>query len=248
VQPNPSLKVSPNGVTHWACGAGASPQFCAAGPARHTVGPTLARTLGRRTFAALVIHLQKMRNRPTLILNAATLAAVALLASGCANSPTSLGRVVPRTNIVATYSASPNYETVDKYSFTQAEVLYPASQGHHRISVGDYLLAEVFELLGTRPVKSLRLLEFTARCNPSGLFMPRVIRDVGYKIELLAQNKTLIVGSLKGLDIGNQVVKQDQFFLVPVSVGDQFFQNQIAPVLGAAVADMRAKLSAQEAR
>jgi hypothetical protein len=70
------------------------------------------------------------------------------------------------------------------------------------------------------------------------MFMPRVICDVGYKIELLAQNKTLIVASLKGLDIGNQVVKQDQFFLVPVSAGDQFFQNQIAPVLGAVVADM----------
>jgi hypothetical protein len=46
VRPNPSLKVSPNGVAHWACGAGASPQFCAAVPARHTAGPTLARTLG----------------------------------------------------------------------------------------------------------------------------------------------------------------------------------------------------------
>jgi hypothetical protein len=150
MRPNPSLKVSPNGVAHWACGAGASPQFCAAVPAHHTAGATLARTLGRRTFAPLVIHLQKMRNRLTLVLNATSLAAVALFTSGCANSPTSLGRVVPRANIVATYSASPNYETVDKYSFTQAEVLYPASQGHHRVSVGDYLLAEVFELLGTR--------------------------------------------------------------------------------------------------
>jgi hypothetical protein len=45
VRPNHSLKVSPNGVAHWACGAGASPQFCAAVPARHTAGPTLARTL-----------------------------------------------------------------------------------------------------------------------------------------------------------------------------------------------------------
>jgi predicted acetyltransferase len=44
--PNPSLKLSPNGVAHWACGVGASPQFCAAVPARHTAGATLARTLG----------------------------------------------------------------------------------------------------------------------------------------------------------------------------------------------------------
>jgi hypothetical protein len=36
-------------VAHWACGAGASPQFCAAVPARHTVGATLARTLGVAT-------------------------------------------------------------------------------------------------------------------------------------------------------------------------------------------------------
>jgi hypothetical protein len=44
--PNPSLKLSPNGVAHWACGAGALPQFCAAVPARHAAGATLARTLG----------------------------------------------------------------------------------------------------------------------------------------------------------------------------------------------------------
>jgi hypothetical protein len=46
LRPNPSLKLSPNGVAHWASGAGASRPFCAAGPARHTAGPTLARTLG----------------------------------------------------------------------------------------------------------------------------------------------------------------------------------------------------------
>jgi hypothetical protein len=39
-------------VAHWACGAGASPQFCAAGPARHTAGATLARTLGSTSVAS----------------------------------------------------------------------------------------------------------------------------------------------------------------------------------------------------
>jgi hypothetical protein len=55
VRPNHSLKVSPNGVAHWACSAGASPQFCAACPARHTVGPTLARTLGRMNHRHLAL-------------------------------------------------------------------------------------------------------------------------------------------------------------------------------------------------
>jgi hypothetical protein len=54
VMANPSLKVSPNGVAHWAGGAGASPQFCAAVPARHTVGATLARTLGRTKMGRAV--------------------------------------------------------------------------------------------------------------------------------------------------------------------------------------------------
>jgi hypothetical protein len=55
VRPNPSLKLSPNCVAHWACGAGASPQFCAAVPARHTIGATLARTLG-----IAIVHLLRL--------------------------------------------------------------------------------------------------------------------------------------------------------------------------------------------
>jgi hypothetical protein len=46
VLPNPSLKLSANGVAHWPSGAGASPQFCARCPVRHAVGASLARTLG----------------------------------------------------------------------------------------------------------------------------------------------------------------------------------------------------------
>jgi uncharacterized protein (DUF433 family) len=60
MRPNPSLKLSPNGVAHWACGAGASPQFCAAVPAHHTVGATLARTLGSKNS-----HLLPPRRRLT---------------------------------------------------------------------------------------------------------------------------------------------------------------------------------------
>jgi hypothetical protein len=60
VLPNPSLKLSPNGVAHWACGAGALPQFCAAVPARHTVGATLARTLGRTEMGRAVTQ-QRVR-------------------------------------------------------------------------------------------------------------------------------------------------------------------------------------------
>jgi carboxyl-terminal processing protease len=73
MRPNPSLKLSPNGVAHWACGAGASPQFCAAVPARHTIGATLALTLGLR------IH--SMRPFPLLALLLAALL-VGIPASG----------------------------------------------------------------------------------------------------------------------------------------------------------------------
>jgi RimJ/RimL family protein N-acetyltransferase len=66
-RPNPSLKLSPNGVAHWACGAGASPQFCAAVPARHTVGATLARTLGLTGTISLhmsTLHTSRLRLEP----------------------------------------------------------------------------------------------------------------------------------------------------------------------------------------
>jgi hypothetical protein len=72
VLPNPSLKLSPNGVAHWASGAGASPQFCAAVPARHTVGATLARTLGRtnetppHSYAVEACHRRHRKASPRL--------------------------------------------------------------------------------------------------------------------------------------------------------------------------------------
>lgn len=161
----------------------------------------------------------------------------ALLASGCVNNPSSLGRVPPRTNIVATYSASPSYDAVDKYSFTQAEILYPARQGHHRIAIGDYLLSDIFEILGSHPVKLLRLLSFSARCNPSGIFMPHVICDVDYRMEVHGREKSIIEGQLTKVDIGNQVA------LMPIVVSDEFFQNQVSPLLRATSADIRKKLS-----
>ena len=166
----------------------------------------------------------------------------ALLASGCANGPSSLGRVPPRTNIVSTYSTSPSYDAVDKYSFAQAEILYPATSGHHRIAIGDYLLGDIFEILGSHSVKLLRLVAFNARCDPSGVFLPHVICNVDYKLAVHDREKLIIEGQLTGLDIGYQVVRQDQFFLIPIAVGDEFFQNQVSPVLQATCADIREKL------
>ena len=65
--------------------------------------------------------------------------------AGCANPPTTLGKVPARINVVEKYGNAPAYTAVDKFSFLQAEVEYPASGGHHRINIGDFLLGEVFE-------------------------------------------------------------------------------------------------------
>lgn len=161
----------------------------------------------------------------------------ALLASGCVSSPSSLGSVPPRANIVETYSASPSYDAVDKRSFTQAEILYPARSGHHRIAIGDYLLGDIFEIIGSHPVKLLRLLTFNARCNVSGTFISRVTCDVDYRMEFHGREKSIIEGQLTGVYIGPQYDRNSYW------VSDEFFQKQVSPLLRATSADIRKKLS-----
>lgn len=172
----------------------------------------------------------------------------ALMLAGCANSATSLGRVAPKSNVVAAHAGTANYDAVDKYSFAQAEVLYPASNGHHRIAVGDFLLSEVFEVLRSRSVKLVRLLAFSAQCDSSGVFMPHVLCNVEYTMEIDDPPKRTVQGKLRSIDIGNMVVRQDQFFLLPVVVSDEFFQKQLSPLLQAISADFREKIPPSPSR
>lgn len=172
-----------------------------------------------------------------------------LMFSGCANTPTSLGKVPPRFPIVATYGSTPSYAAVDKFSFTQAEVLYPASSGHHRISIGDYLIAEVLEILKTKNVVGLALLRFEAPCEPSGVFLPRVLCSVNYQLELNTGSKrSLLSGSISKVDIGNLKAKNTELFLMPISLGDDYFQNELTPLLKAIVSDLESKLVSELSR
>ena len=167
---------------------------------------------------------------------------------GCANAPTSLGRVSPKSNVVASFAGTQNYETIDKYSFVQAELLYPASNGHHRIAIGDFLLAEVFEILKANPVRMLRLTHFVAKCDSSGIFMPHALCNVEYTIQIEDPTRRIVNGSVRAVDIGNIVVKQDQFFLLPVVVSDDFFQKQVDPLLQAISSSIREKLFTSSTR
>lgn len=169
--------------------------------------------------------------------------------AGCANTPTSLGKVPPRFPIVATYGSTPSYAAVDKFSFTQAEVLYPASSGHHRISIGDYLLAEVLEILRTSKVAGVALVRFEAPCEPSSVLLPRVLCSVNYQVELHTGSKrSLLSGSISKVDIGQMKAKSSELFFMPVTLGDDYFQNELTPLLNAIVADLRPKLTSELSR
>jgi len=164
--------------------------------------------------------------------------------SGCANPPTSLGKVPPREDFIAKYGRTPNYNAVDKFSFTQAEVLYPASGGHHRIGVGDFLLGEVFDIFEQRPMQLVRLLRFKSQCDPSGLFAPHAICATAYEIEMDDGQRSFVQSTISAVDVGNIRVRQDPFLLVlPIVIGDDFFQRQIGPLLEAIKADLRQKLA-----
>lgn len=161
--------------------------------------------------------------------------------TACGNFPTAMGKVPPRVNIAAAFGDSRNYDAIDKYSFVQAELEYPADNGHHRIAIGDYLLAEVFDILKDREVRSLRLVEFRARCNYSGSFMPHALCEVTYKIDIRETENRLVEGKLGPIDIGGVRARQSGL-LITVTLGDDSFQKQVSPVLQAIGADLRAKL------
>jgi hypothetical protein len=63
---------------------------------------------------------------------------VAVAAVGCANPPTTLGKVPARNNIVQKYGRTEAYAAVDKVSFMAAEVQYLVYGGHHKINIGDF--------------------------------------------------------------------------------------------------------------
>lgn len=174
-------------------------------------------------------------------MKAALLVVACAVLVGCANFPTGMGKVPPRLNIAEVFGESPNYEAVDKYSFIQAEIEYPASGGAHRIGVGDYLLAEVFDSLKGRRIEQLRLLQFSARCKPSRMFAPTALCEVSYKMVIREGESRIIESTLAPVDIGGIRVR-DSGALALVSLGDAYFHKQVSPLLQAITDDMRAKL------
>jgi hypothetical protein len=181
--------------------------------------------------------------RIELLARALFICALMAVLGGCANAPTSLGKMPARDNIAAAYGGTANYNTIDKYSFAQAELEYPASKGHHRLQIGDYLLGEVFDIFKNRAVQLVRLVSFKAQCNPSGMFMPRAICEATYSIDVQEGSRKVVSSTLAPVDIGNIHVRQDQFFFVPLITGDDFYQRQVAPFLKALSEDLRKRLA-----
>lgn len=164
---------------------------------------------------------------------------------GCANTPTSLGKIASRANIAATYGNSINYNAVDKYSFAQAEVELAASGGYHKIQVGDFLLGEVFAALEAKSFELARLNSFKSQCNNDGVFLPHFLCVSTYSMQVVQQGKLIsIEGTTAPIDIGNSMVKQDALFGFPIVVGDDVFHNKITPVLQALAKDIKEKISA----
>lgn len=181
--------------------------------------------------------------RIELLTRALVICALMAVLAGCANAPTSLGKMPARDNIAAAYGGTANYNTIDKYSFAQAELEYPASKGHHRLQIGDYLLGEVFDIFKNRAVQLVRLLNFKAQCNPSGIFNPHALCEANYSIDVHDGARRVVTSSVPAVDIGNIHVRQDQFFLVPLTTGDDFYQRQVAPFLKVLSEDLRKRLA-----
>lgn len=163
-------------------------------------------------------------------------ACVALV--GCGNLPTGLGKVPPRQNAAAAFGNTPNYSAVDKYSFLQAEVNYPATGGDHRIEVGAYLLGEVFEIVKAVQVKQLRLALFDSKCVPSGMFAPHAMCSASYAIDFDDGNARRVEGAVGPVDIGNMIARES----FPFTLGDRVFHERLTPLLLVIVDDMRIKL------
>lgn len=169
-----------------------------------------------------------------------------IMLSGCANAPVSLGKVEAKNNIVATYARYPIYAVTDKFSFSQAEVKYQATGGgFHTVQVGDYLLGEILESLKSSSATLIRLNEFASECVPDGVFLPKLMCSTRYLIEITDQGVTKTIGgSLPVINIGYMRVRQTSTLVGPLTIGDDFFHQQIKPVLLAVVDDFSKKLIA----
>lgn len=163
---------------------------------------------------------------------------------GCANPPTTLGKVPARINIVEEYGGEPLYNAIDKFSFMQAEIEYPASGGHHRINIGDFLLGEVFKAVEGKDITNLRLTKFKSQCNNSSVVLPRALCKTDWEIVVNSKGVSKqITSSIPIVDVGNVHVRQDQFMLMPIVKGDDFFQGQIGPLLQKISDDVMSRLN-----
>jgi hypothetical protein len=178
-----------------------------------------------------------------LALNLIASVIVAAAATGCANPPTTLGKVPARNNIVLKYGQTAAYAAVDKFSFLAAEVEYPATGGRHKINIGDFLLGEVLETVQGKEIGEVRLTEFKSQCNRSSVVFPHAICRTTWRINIVSRGMNIdVASSIPEIDIGPVRVRQDQFLLFPIVIGDDFFQGQIGPLLRAIADDISTKI------
>lgn len=161
---------------------------------------------------------------------------------GCANPPTTLGKVPARNNIVEKHSETKNYNSIDKYSFNQADVEYQTSGGYHKINIGDFLLGEVLDNLKNSEIESGKLIFFKSQCSYDRIFVPNLICDTSYQLSLKYKGDKIVLNeTLPKINIGSPRVSEGQFFLAPI--GFDFFQEQISPVLKSISKSLAEKLN-----
>lgn len=166
-----------------------------------------------------------------------------LLSVGCGNVPSLMENTPPRVDVIEKFGASANYRVIDKFSFTRAEVKYPASPGFHRIGIGEFLVGELLTALGDRQVDGAQLKQFDVGCENSSMILPHAICRGSYRIDVFFNGRMhTLSGRVGDLDIGN--VRVRDAFLTPTQADDSF-HKQIAPLLDALSRSLQTNIAAE---
>lgn len=163
--------------------------------------------------------------------------------AGCANYPSTLGKVQPPENITQVFGSSKAYQVTDKFSFMQAAVLYPATAGHHRIEVGEFVLYHALKALDGQPITAASLSSFTAICTNSSNFFPSLKCPLTWEVEIQGAQPRKVRSAIDVLSSNRLLMRESSVLFIPIKLGDDVFHREIQPLLQALAEDMALKLA-----
>jgi len=160
------------------------------------------------------------------------ISAFSLLLSGCGNNPTTVSEISPVEPMATVRSQ--NYGAIDTFSFSQATVKYPASEGTHTVPVGTYFLSKIIDRIPPKASK-VRLTKFDGSCERTGFVLPHVVCSLTAEVSIAGVKPKIVTFAAKQ-DVGNLKVKSEYTISGQVDYGDATIKQQVQMAVDALAA------------